>query len=861
MESRPLSRSFLHVKGTPSQRRCLQKRQPSTVASMQWLLRLCWIARHCSFSYSHLLLYSLSFPFVLAGNMSSYTPEPSLSGVLIVLNIILALIWVPVLDAVDDTTYLFHAIFFVNAFTAGWWIWMNTSLRRRIRQLSRHALACLQFLQTLATTIFAALARLFSALDFTAYLRRPMKECADSVAPNERQAYALRLAWLISACYEQSRDARVHPHSLSEDARKRRGILQSYVDIVIRRTAATSGDSSQAATAISPDPSDYIELNEEGEIPVDAMTIGTDDDDLAALDSVSCSYSWTHLDPKLAMDDIVYPPQPSVSSAELSTYSTPQHLVATTQEVVPSTASPSDTQQAEYAQLHRDLCTVTKERDVYRARAYELALRLDDCYTAHSQTSCALEGAERELMEVQSAITELEEERRALSVALGVVTAAFRKGTASQLPTSSNPATGDLAQNVASASEEEVVYPRASTTEVVVDAATGPLLLPPSEDSEVESATPRMRTTTWTTSSVVTRPKSKLETIIHEAQQRARHARSKTAGQGAVWDAQRAASARPIFSVIHEEIKAENAFGRGVAASPRLTGLTEAEQIIEDLRASRMLLNPPESPALGCQSTVEEPQACVPVSLELEAVPEVEEIEVAVEVEEVDAPTPETPELQVVLEAKDDVPPVGMVDTQSMQDIDLEQVQEAMVAINVPISRHPRGPPPSPFGKAVERELEAAAIYTRGKEQTWRGRPKPSEALDAPTLLANMKADPFQPYPESRLPNRVRARQATAPSPTTSHPLTMPPTVPIRVNISPSNSITLVGDQHKRHATFCGDSPAPVVPSAAPKHVSVGSPRWPSSVLGNGGIERLRSSLQAYPFVPNSAFYQTAGKV
>ncbi|KAJ2966848.1 hypothetical protein NUW54_g13688 [Trametes sanguinea] len=270
-------------------------------------------------------VHSLSSILIRLGNMSSYTPEPSLSGVLIVLNIILALIWVPVLDAVDDATYLFHAIFFVNAFTAGWWIWMNTSLRRRIRQLSRHALACLQFLQTLATTIFTAFALLFSALDFTTYLRPPTKECADSVAPNERQAYALRLAWLISACYEQSRDARVHPDSLSEDACKRREILQSYADIVIRRTAATSGDSSQAATAISPDPSDYIELNEEGEVTVDAMTIGTDDDDLAALDSASCSDSWTHLDPELAI-------QSSVSSAELSTYSAPRHLVATTQE-------------------------------------------------------------------------------------------------------------------------------------------------------------------------------------------------------------------------------------------------------------------------------------------------------------------------------------------------------------------------------------------------------------------------------------------------------------------------------------------------------------------------------------------------
>ncbi|OSD05421.1 hypothetical protein PYCCODRAFT_1465319 [Trametes coccinea BRFM310] len=791
--------------------------------------------------------------------MSSYTPEPSLSGVLIVLNIILALIWVPVLDAVDDTTYLFHAIFFTNAFTAGWWIWMNTSLRRRIRQLSRHALACLQFLQTLATTIFVAFIRLLSALDFTTYLRRPAKKRVNSVALNERQAHALRLAWLISSCYEQSRGEDTHHDSLSEDARKRRAILRLYAFIANRRTARTSGDSTQDVTALSPDPSGCVDFLEDEETPAYAMTADANDDVIAALESSPRSESWTDVDPELAVDDLVHTPQASRSSfsEDVSTCGASLHLPAITHEALSSSASLSDAQRAEYAQLHRDLCTVTKERDLYRARAYELALRLDDCYTSHSQTSCALEGAERELVEVQSAITELEEERRALSVALGVVTAALRKGTASQLPTSSSPVGDNLAQNVPSTSEEEVVYPRASTTEDVADAASGPLLLPPSEDGEVEPPTPRMRTATWTTSSAVQRPKSKLEAIIHEAQQRARDARSKSAGQGAIWDAQRAASARPIFSVIHEEIKAEHGYGQGVAASPRLAGLTEAEQIIEDLRASRVAVNRSESPALAFGNTAEEPHVCVPIALELEAVAEIDEVEVAVE--EAQALIPETPEPQIVLDGPNDEPPVVMVDTQSMEDVHQEKARETIVTINVPISRHPRGPPPSPFGKAVERELEAAAIYIKGKEQTWRGRSKPADVLDAPTLLANLKADPCQPYPESRLPNRVRARQATAPSPTTSHPLTMPPTVPIRVNISPSHSMVLAPNEHKRHATFCGDGPAPVPPIVT-KSTSVGSPRWPSSVLGNGGIERLRASLQSYPFVPNSAFYQTAGK-
>lgn len=57
---------------------------------------------------------------------SAHFDSPSLSGILIVLNVVLALVWVPVLDKVQDAAYIFHALLFVNGLAISWWIWVST---------------------------------------------------------------------------------------------------------------------------------------------------------------------------------------------------------------------------------------------------------------------------------------------------------------------------------------------------------------------------------------------------------------------------------------------------------------------------------------------------------------------------------------------------------------------------------------------------------------------------------------------------------------------------------------------------------------------------------------------------------------
>ncbi|CDO70126.1 hypothetical protein BN946_scf184783.g10 [Trametes cinnabarina] len=799
--------------------------------------------------------------------MSSYTPagEPSLSGVLIVLNIVLALIWVPILDTVDDATYLLHAILFVNAFTAGWWIWLHTSLRRRIRLLSRDALASLQFLQALATTIFTAFLRLVFIFGLFTRRTEPAKERNDSATSlNERHAYALRLAWVLSYCYEQFGEREFTSQSYDVDPRRRRELLRLCA-FVTNQSSTDSRRRSAQLEVVSP----ITPLDSGEDLTTQEHPDNADDRDAApgtSLTTAAGMWRSTTSSPKFTSE-----PFTSVALHErldpdspLMAYDT--HPPSRSAQIVSNPLCPSpslsEAQKAEYTQLHRDLQNVTQERDMYRARAYELAMRLDDCYTAHAQTSCTVERTQRELTEVRAAIADLEAERRALSVALGVVYAAVRRGTTSYLPLTISLAGGPLTESEPSAGEELVVYPRTSTQEDSRGATNGPLLLPSSEGKDADGPSPRAHTTTWSPSLTSTRPKSTLECIIHEAQQRARRGHSQTQGQDASWDAQRAASAQPVFSAVHHGIIPECLGVLGAEASPKLAGLTGAERIIEDLRASRARASATESPALTWEERVEtHTDVPMPPLMKLEPVHEAKEADA----EDIQPPVPATPVFVLESTGDDREVTLGMVDAQSMEDIDQEQVAEpAALTVNVQISRHPRGPPPSPFGKAVERELAAAAIYSRGKEHTWRGRPKPSEpeACDhAPTTQAEF----FQTYPDSRLPKRVRTRQATAPSPTTSHPLVMPPSAPIMVNISPSSSSTMIGEQRKRHATFNGGRGAAAASqssasgsTAAP--ASTGSPRWPCSVLGNGGVERLRAPLQPYQFVLNGAFYRSAGK-
>lgn len=62
--------------------------------------------------------------------MSHARTTPSLSGVLVVLNIVLALVWVPFLDSVDNSTNILHAVLIINATTTAWWIWVSTHSMR-----------------------------------------------------------------------------------------------------------------------------------------------------------------------------------------------------------------------------------------------------------------------------------------------------------------------------------------------------------------------------------------------------------------------------------------------------------------------------------------------------------------------------------------------------------------------------------------------------------------------------------------------------------------------------------------------------------------------------------------------------------
>ncbi|KAI0332664.1 hypothetical protein GY45DRAFT_1320550 [Cubamyces sp. BRFM 1775] len=197
--------------------------------------------------------------------------------------------------------------------------------------------------------------------------------------------------------------------------------------------------------------------------------------------------------------------------------------------------------------------------------------------------------------------------------------------------------------------------------------------------------------------------------------------------------------------------------------------------------------------------------------------------------------------------------------------------------LQVPITRQPLGPPPSPNASAAEK------VAQRSREHTWRGR---SSTVDSESeTLA-----PSTAYPKSRLPSRVRARQATAPPATMSISMAMTP--PSRgstqsdtattgtklYSVSSAHPTRTTGEERKRHATFSfsagdgsshssnsngGASPStPTLSSSSTQASSTppttGTPgtRWQLSALGNGAGEKLRAPARAYfPFTPSGALY------
>ncbi|KAJ8461820.1 hypothetical protein ONZ51_g11294 [Trametes cubensis] len=811
--------------------------------------------------------------------MPADSPVPSLSGALVVLNVVFALIWFPILDTIDDATYLFRAVFLVNLWATGWWIWMNTSVD------------------------------------------------------------ALRLAWLISSSYEHARkneDVSSIP-PIDQRAEKRHNIRVLLYTVLFRRMREKA-ELERAPTLAAPPASccdRAVRLVSEDRcthsVPPNSMqtmissTLPGEHD---IVDGVQAPFTTFTLHAPRTSRAPCPSPDPLVRNA--SPHGTP---------TIPASAIPlspsSDQPSAETVELHRELSASNAERDMYRTRAYGLAMRLDDCYTVHAQTTYTLERAERELAEALRALRQCEAERRDLAVALALAITATRagsrgmSGSAAGLVQASFPVEPtSLVEPLPSSeseseSEELVVYLRdqpAMPPAVNLDAdATGktytstreaectspaierhddrPLLLPPAAgaaaavegargaDKSDDSPT-RSRSRVVQRASPAERPKpasSALEDLVLETQRRADLGRAMKKGPSGQWDADRAASVRARFSVVHAGagvgMGAKGDRRGGGPPSPELPAQVEGNRIIEDLRMSRPRTSPPESPELDVEAGLRAgTEVQVQVHVErpsgvLETVPEEDSAD-----EADDGSTDDSEECYE--ECEDDASP-GHAPEAGVR-IHLNEANgpttpcqaKEPTMLQVPITRQPLGPPPSPNASLAEKATQ------RSREHTWRGR---SSTTDAESLSA-----PSAAYPESRLPSRVRARQATAP------PASMSPSL---ATTTPSRSAQrdaaaarlyamlsgtgMVGEEHKRHATFSAggrssDSESnsnsnggasPSTPNPSSTHASAlppptGTPgtRWQLSALGNGAGEKLRAPARAcFPFAPSSALYATVG--
>ncbi|KAI0766109.1 hypothetical protein BD413DRAFT_636416 [Trametes elegans] len=641
-------------------------------------------------------------------------PTPSLSGVLVVLNLVFALIWIPFLNSVDDAAGVFHAVLFINTFTTSWWLCMNTSLRRHVRWLNRTSLSVARELKFLALVFGDAMLQLGFAV--AAEMRR--RHCRDrqtiimqarNYRPDAKprtKAEELRIAlramewdiptpWeFIVASYKASTYA---PRREQEELSAQSKLLSKNDTVTDEHCAAPPlappSRCNSTDTLVEDLGTPRVGIVQEAKVDSTTITPATSDENL-------------FMEPSAAADGtiILHPFRPSnrpsypyPSMRDLS----PHFAITIPTSSVPL-ASLSDAQLPEVVQLHRDLRISTTERDMYRTRAYQLAMRLDEFYTANAQNACALEEARGELAEAQRALLALEAQRHDLEVALAAadVPSAGRTETGSpDVCFEDATAAADNAVRSPSPCEELVLYPR-SPSKKRAGSDDRPLLLPRTAELIVDTP-PRARTETWASNE---RPKSRLVEILYETK---RHARSFTAhGQGAVWDAQRTASARPLFSVLHQDSVegGRTAPGNGSpSATPEIVVESETDGIIEDLHASRPPTSPPDTP-VGTTSP------------------------------------PNTPVVE--------------------QDVDgghahLAVMKEAPALVC--IARQPLGPPPSPCG--------AAAALARPADHYWRGRWR-QLASEVPEAAATAAAqdDPFggQPYLDSMLPGRVRTRQATA---------------------------------------------------------------------------------------------------
>ncbi|KAI0358152.1 hypothetical protein OH77DRAFT_1247420 [Trametes cingulata] len=768
-------------------------------------------------------------------NMSSTPTTPTLFGVLVVLNIILAVVWIPVLEAVDDATLVFRAMSFVNAFAAAWWIWINTSLRRRVRTVSRHATSCTRSLVSLLPPVLVVPLRLLrSVIAPLCNLNLPSWSPSKWPQTHTMIRDPLRLLQLRAPrLLDRRRDRSSRPYLEPEWVTTILSILDSP------RRYLTERGPRIPSRSFSPSP------------PTRCSSIDTLVDDESS--DTSKPPEGTHIATSTPTSDKKNSPNASLpvttlvrhpyrvrhstpsSVHSVSTYSSAGNLSPhnnmTIPDLPPSLASLCDTQFLEAVQFYRDVRTLTRERDMYRTRAYQLAMRLDDYYTAHAQDALDLERTKGEVEEARRALDVLEAERRDLSVALASILIACRSATNAELPVAKAPVEGSQSLKQMPSTEELVVYPRTPGGDCSsVDSDERPLLLMATTETFEDTPT-RSRTTLRTSAKPA---KSHLEDIVLETQRLSEHVRSQGKGESAIWDAQRVNTARPLFSVVHEEAAGDRS-GLESSIPAQVEPSTEADRIIEDLRLSRA----------PCAT----PRRAIPMVLEkVEEEEEAEGKEEKSEEEEGEEDEGED-DVEDAVEEDEDSEESGCED-----DSDVEEPKLEETSIQVQITRQPRGPPPSPF--ATKAEKASGHGGQKGKEHTWRGRSRPTNDA-VPTLPTASPLEPTsaesgssQLYPESRLPNRVRTRQATAPA----TPMTPSPTATMgKGERGPAAPLTgTIGEERRRHATFSGAGPS--VSSGAQQ-----GGRWPMSAFGNGGVERVRGPAQPYPFVPSNLFYQRTG--
>ncbi|KAI0675635.1 hypothetical protein C8Q78DRAFT_1074638 [Trametes maxima] len=433
------------------------------------------------------------------------------------------------------------------------------------------------------------------------------------------------------------------------------------------------------------------------------------------------------------------PPRPLASYPSISKL--PLHFRVS----APGSRSPaeplpeSQPQVQELDELRRSLRTSDKERDMYRTRALQLALRLDGSCRAHAQTEDELECVQRDLARANRVTGELEAERRDLSVALAVVLTSNGTSVKELQPVAALIDQSECAstQSPRPAHEEAVSYPR-TPTKSTSDEEKRPLLLPPTVSTILDTPT-RSRITAWSSSC----SKPALGDVAPDKRRRGSRARAQSQNAGV------ASVPPPVFTV--QQVGNEGNRRDADVGSPPFAVHPVDDRITKGLRASRRCTTPDDSPKLTQDSRGE-----------THTVP-------------------------------NDKP-----------------VQRETLTVPVEIIRQPFGPPPSP--KAAEKGHTSA---TNRGEHTWRGRVRPLDPTAGPTAT---DAETSQPYPGSRMPNRMRQRQTTAPPPDTACPSAGPSRQP---RMTRAASIDAIGAERKRHATFNGrDGPATTSGKA-------GGSRWP----------------------------------